>query len=59
MARLKAIRQEHLCEDCGEPQARRKRCHHCGWLVCRWCWHHVHRCEPSHTKKECRDLQKV
>jgi hypothetical protein len=46
------------CEDCGDetaPGERRKRCHHCSLMVCRWCWHHVHRCEPNHTAAECRD----
>jgi hypothetical protein len=34
------------CEDCGdEPYrvgGRRRRCPRCGFLVCAYCWHHVH-----------------
>jgi hypothetical protein len=41
------------CEDCGEEQARRVRCFHCGLLICSWCWSHVHCCEPSHTRDKC------
>ena len=48
---------EHDCEDCGDvAEGRRLRCFHCGLLVCGWCWHHVHRCEPGHTRSECRNL---
>jgi hypothetical protein len=44
------------CEDCGEECRRRTRCHHCGQLVCPWCWHHVHGCQPNHSREECWDL---
>ncbi len=33
------------CEDCEEAipdENRRKRCKHCGLLICPWCAHHVH-----------------
>lgn len=33
------------CEDCEDeiPKPhRRRRCKHCGLLVCPWCLHHVH-----------------
>ena len=46
------------CEDCGDETdagERRKKCPHCALMVCRWCWHHVHRCEPSHEPAQCRD----
>lgn len=46
----------NACEDCGDHSARRVQCWHCGLLVCRYCWHHKHQCEPSHRKAECRDL---
>lgn len=49
------------CEDCGdktEARERRTHCPHCGLKVCRWCWHHVHRCEPNHTKADCIDRKK-
>lgn len=31
------------CEDCGEDCKRRTRCPRCGKLVCRWCYHHIHK----------------
>lgn len=44
------------CEDCGDEEVKRRtRCHHCDLMVCPWCWHHVHRCEPNHKPEECRD----
>lgn len=46
-----------ICEDCGDSCRRRIRCFHCGLLVCSWCWHHVHRCEPNHTRDKCFSLQ--
>lgn len=33
------------CEDCHDElmdSERRRRCKHCGKLVCGWCLHHVH-----------------
>jgi hypothetical protein len=33
------------CQDCGDMEpdhARRRRCKACGFLVCAWCFHHVH-----------------
>jgi hypothetical protein len=45
-------------EDCGEESSRRVRCFHCGLLVCGWCWHHVHGCEPGHKKAECSDYRR-
>lgn len=46
------------CEDCEDDvNGRRIRCHHCKLLVCSWCWHHVHQCEPSHTRADCRNLE--
>lgn len=47
------------CEDCGDEipaNQRRRRCWHCGQLVCGYCWHHFHQCEPGHSREECRDL---
>jgi hypothetical protein len=49
------------CEDCGETVTyRRRRCSTCGFLVCRWCYHHVHAglktyrdvigCPPTHVR---------
>lgn len=35
-------KREILCEDCGDECKRRKKCPHCGYLVCVWCWHHIH-----------------
>jgi ERCC4-type nuclease len=33
----------HVCEDCGDRDAsRRRRCKACGLLVCGWCFNHVH-----------------
>lgn len=51
-------RQTLDCEDpdCGELSLRRKRCWHCGLLVCGWCWNHNHACEPGHSQTECSDL---
>ena len=48
------------CEDsdCGEEVRRRVLCYHCGLLVCPWCWHHSHGCQPGHRKSECRDYKK-
>lgn len=31
-----------LCDDCGDETGRRKKCPHCGQMVCGWCWNHVH-----------------
>jgi hypothetical protein len=45
------------CEDCGEKSSYRRHCHHCGLLVCGWCWNHIHACEPHHAKKDCLDLK--
>lgn len=47
------------CEDkkCEEEVRRRVLCYHCGLYVCRWCWHHVHGCEPGHRKEDCRSLK--
>lgn len=42
-------------EDCEEQARRRIRCFHCGLLVCPYCYHHIHRCEPGHDKKDCSD----
>lgn len=45
------------CEDCGEemdPTQRRRRCSHCGLLVCGWCDNHVHalgRAQAKHAKE--------
>lgn len=47
-----------VCEDCGDSVRRRFRCFHCGLFVCRWCWHHVHQCEPGHRRDDCTDLRK-
>ena len=49
------------CEDCGEETTgvRRIRCCHCHQLVCGYCWHHIHRCEPGHERKDCRDLKRI
>jgi hypothetical protein len=47
------------CEDCGDDCERRTRCVHCKLLVCRWCFHHVHSCEPNHSRAECRDIAKA
>lgn len=45
-----------VCESCGfDVQERRRRCWHCGDMVCGYCWHHEHRCEPGHSKAKCRD----
>ena len=30
------------CQDCGDGCQRRRRCPHCGLLVCGWCFNHVH-----------------
>ena len=30
------------CEDCGDYVPRRTRCADCGFLICRWCYHHAH-----------------
>lgn len=30
------------CEDCGEPCKRRTRCPRCKYLLCNWCYSHVH-----------------
>ena len=48
------------CEDsdCGEEVRRRVLCYHCGLLVCPWCWHHLHGCQPGHTRSECWDYKK-
>lgn len=60
--RAQNVREPHLtnglngmpkCEDCGNEQKRRVRCYHCGLLICSWCWHYIHCCEPSHTKDKC------
>ncbi len=40
------------CEDCGDDCGRRTRCPYCGLLICRWCYHHIHGREPSHTAEE-------
>lgn len=47
------------CEDkdCGDESCRRVRCYHCGLLVCGWCWHHVHGCEPGHKRVDCKSLK--
>lgn len=45
------------CEDCGDRTQYRITCHHCKLKVCRWCWSHVHQCEPGHKRAECRDLK--
>ena len=45
------------CDDCGEYAKRRRRCWHCGFFVCIYCWHHIHCCEPGHTKAECESLR--
>ena len=45
------------CEDCSDDCKRRICCFHCGLLVCPWCWHHVHRCEPGHKRQDCTHLQ--
>ena len=40
------------CDDCHdelEDKERRVRCKRCGWLVCRWCYHHVHSLPQPHT----------
>ena len=45
-----------FCEDCEEEieeGQRRIRCVHCNLLVCGFCWHHFHRCEPGHSRAEC------
>ncbi len=44
-----------MCEDsnCDSECVRRTQCIHCGLFVCRWCWHHVHRCEPGHSPLDC------
>ena len=51
------------CEGCHDEMAdgeRRRRCKHCGKLICGWCLNHVHayvREEPSRTEpryKLCR-----
>lgn len=47
------------CDDCGEETSRRKRCWHCGQFVCPYCWHHVHACEPGHSRVECEDLRRL
>lgn len=31
------------CQDCGDQVKRRTRCKNCGLLVCRWCYHHIHK----------------
>ncbi len=41
------------CEDCGDEVIRRFCCFHCGLYICPWCWDHVHRCEPGHSRAEC------
>lgn len=46
-----------VCEDCGDKVSRRKLCWHCGKLVCGWCWHHIHCCEPGHKKENCVSLK--
>lgn len=43
------------CEDCEDECEERKKCHHCGLLVCDWCWDHVHQCWPNHTREDCLD----
>lgn len=60
MTSTKAKRQINPpdCEDCGDdPVIRRRRCHHCGMMVCVWCFYHVHDCTPGHTRETCRDLK--
>ena len=54
---IEKMEKGNRCEDpkCSSKEKRRVRCWHCGRLVCRWCWQNVHRCEPSHSKKDCRD----
>jgi len=42
------------CEDCGEmmePSQRRRRCSHCGMLVCGWCDNHVHALSREAAKR--------
>jgi hypothetical protein len=46
------------CEDCGEQTKRRIKCHHCDLLVCSFCYSHIHCCEPSHSRKDCWNLEK-
>lgn len=50
---------ERACDDCEEVApagCRRRRCFHCGLLVCGWCMGHVHGCGPSHRRADCWDL---
>jgi hypothetical protein len=40
------------CEDCDEEVERRRKCSHCGMMVCVWCDHHIHALSREMAKQQ-------